>query len=645
LAVLGIAFTVQVYALWHEQEKNRVEQQQRLQIEMNQLRQQHEKDNFIWERKLESERSLLNNAKQREALRSSQLAEAKLVAEEANKAKSDFLAMITHEIRTPMTGIMGMLHLTAHTPLSEKQKEYIDTIQYAGEALLTLLNDVLDYSKLEKGAIVLESIPFTVRNLVQSIITLMSGRANEKSLKLITHIADKVPDVLEGDPNRIRQVLINLLSNAIKFTDRGNVTVDISCDKEDADGRIPLHFKVIDTGIGISKEAQEKLFGAYAQADASISRRFGGTGLGLNICRMLVQAMGGDVHVTSIPDHGSTFAFTIMLKASDQQAIHQYQVSGQETGPIPPLNVLVVDDNAVNLKVIAGLLEMDNHIVTTTESGTQAMNLVEMKDFDLIFMDIQMPDFDGLTVTKAIRRMSNPKKSKVTIYALTGMGREEDEAACRAAGMNGILIKPITVPSLKRILTTVSNAKTLKDIAASSKEDQMKLQDVVKKAQDVVEDVKKTYLDIKDQVRQGLASDEIPVLESGVLDEDNYPADLTKAEKNIVFNVHTLEELRQSLPEHSFTEIFDELDSKSLELVDAIELAWKDRDRDDIAEKAHNLRGMAGNFGLNMLSTIAERIERAVKAKDDEKLDASVNKLRAAFTRTVEVLHGWKNNV
>jgi signal transduction histidine kinase/DNA-binding NarL/FixJ family response regulator/HPt (histidine-containing phosphotransfer) domain-containing protein len=647
LLLLGAAFTVQVYAIWSEQEKIRVEQQQRLQVEMTQVRQQQEKDNYVWERKLESERSLLNSAKQREAQRSSQLAEAKLVAEEANKAKSDFLAMITHEIRTPMTGIMGMVHLMAHTELDDKQKEYIDTVQYAGEALLTLLNDVLDYSKLEKGAITLETIPFTIRNLVQSVITLMSGRANEKSLKLIIHVADNVPDVFEGDPNRIRQVLINLLSNAIKFTERGNVTVDVTCDKPDAAGRMPLHIKVIDTGIGISKEGQEKLFGAYAQADASISRRYGGTGLGLNICRMLVQAMGGDIEVESELDHGSTFYFTLMLRPSDQNAIHHYQVAGQDLGKIDPLHVLVVDDNAVNLKVIAGLLEMDKHIVTTTESGTEAINMVQARDFDLIFMDIQMPDFDGLTVTRAIRRMSNPKKSKVTIYALTGMGRDEDEAACRAAGMNGLLMKPITVPALKRVLINVAGAKQLQQHASprdnKEQEDQdMKLQDVVDKAKSVADDVKKTYQDIKEQVRMGLASDDIPLDESGVADEDNFPNDLSKADQNVVINFANLDELRNSLPAESFIDIYNDLDSKAIELVDAIEAAWKDRDIDDLSEKAHNLRGMAGNFGLHVLSKIAERIERAAKANEIDKVERAVAKIRPALTRTNEVMNHWR---
>jgi signal transduction histidine kinase/DNA-binding response OmpR family regulator/HPt (histidine-containing phosphotransfer) domain-containing protein len=653
LSLLGTAFTIQVYALWHEQEKLRSDQQQRLQIEMNQVRQQQDKDNYVWERKLESERSLLNSAKQREALRSSQLAEAKQQAEEANKAKSDFLAMITHEIRTPMTGIMGMVSLMAHTPLDEKQKEYIDTVQYAGEALLTLLNDVLDFSKMEKGAIALETIPFTIRNLVQSVITLMSGRANEKSLKLITHIADHVPDVFEGDPNRIRQVLINLLSNAIKFTERGNVTVSIASEKPDAAGRVPVHFKVVDTGIGISKEGQEKLFGAYAQADASISRRFGGTGLGLNICRMLVQAMGGDIEVESELDQGSTFYFTLMLTPSDQSAIHHYQVV-QDTGPIDPLHVLVVDDNAVNLKVIAGLLEMDKHIVTTTESGTEAINLVQARDFDLIFMDIQMPDFDGLTVTRAIRRMSNPKKSKVIVYALTGMGRDEDEAACRAAGMNGLLMKPITVPHLKRVLAQVAAAKKIKDgqmpvqttAESNQEEDDMKLKDVldktIDKAKAVTEDVKRTYDEIKEQVRIGLASDDIPVNESGILDEDNFPQDLTTTEKNVVINFANLNELRQSLPAESFMDIYSDLEGKSIELVEQIEAAWKDRDIDDISEKAHNLRGMAGNFGLHVLSKIAERAEKAARNNNKELVELAVVKLRPALNRTIDVLNDWK---
>lgn len=648
LSILGVALIIQIYMLWQEQEKVRYEQQQKLQMDMNHMRQQHEKENFMWERKLESERGLLNNAKQREALRSTQLAEAKGQAEAANKAKSDFLAMITHEIRTPMTGIMGMVHLTAQTNLDDKQREYIDTIQNAGETLLILLNDVLDYSKLEKGAIVVENIPFNLRMVVQSVVTLMSGRANEKSLRLITHVGDDVPDHLEGDPNRIRQILINLLSNAIKFTEQGSVTIEISREAVAADAPLPnsvaLKFKVIDTGIGISKEAQEKLFGAYNQADASIARRFGGTGLGLNICRMLVQAMGGDIFVQSAPAKGSTFWFNLLLleaSAESAASIAQHEVDDID---IPPLYVLVVDDNPVNLKVVAGLLELDNHRVKTVESGTQAMNAVENEYFDLIFMDIQMPGFDGLTITKGIRRMSDPRKAKVPIYALTGMGRDEDEEACQAAGMNGVLMKPIRVPAFKRILVNVSLAKNGQAPVGKTQEDPMKLKDAVQKAKDmtkdVVDDAKRTYESVKEQVRLGLASDHIPTEEVGIADADI--PELANGDRSVLLGLDTLEDLRLSLPIESFEDILLELDTKSEELVTGIVTGWKARDKDDVSEKAHNLRGMAGNFGLNLLSLVAERIERAVKINDEAIVSTEVNRILAVWSHTQTALKEWK---
>lgn len=650
LSLLGLALIIQIYTMWQEQEKVRHDQQQKLQNEMNHMRQQHEKENFMWERKLESERGLLNNAKQREALRSSQLAEAKAQAEAANKAKSDFLAMITHEIRTPMTGIMGMVHLTAQTHLDDKQREYMDTIQNAGETLLILLNDVLDYSKLEKGAIVVETIPFNLRMVVQSVVTLMSGRANEKSLRLITHVADDLPDHLEGDPNRLRQVLINLLSNAIKFTEHGSVTIEIERDTSIAvdaakPGSVALKFKVIDTGIGISKEAQEKLFGAYSQADASIARRFGGTGLGLNICRMLVQAMGGDIAVQSAPGKGSTFWFNLILQEATAESAATVAQHDIEVVDIPPLYVLVVDDNPVNLKVVAGMLELDHHRVKTVESGTQAMNAVENEYFDLIFMDIQMPGFDGLTITKAIRRMTDPRKSKVPIYALTGMGREEDEDACRAAGMNGILMKPIRVPAFKRILVNVSMNKTGQSSDVKNQEDPMKLKDAVQKAKDIAKDVvtdaKRTYEDVKEQVRLGLASDQISVTETGITDTADIP-ELANGDRSALLSLDTLNELKASLPAESFEEILVELETKSDELVTGILLGWKARDKDDIAEKAHNLRGMAGNFGLNLLSTVAERIERAVKIDQEDIVSAEVNRLTSVLTNTQTALKEWK---
>lgn len=649
LALLGIAMIIQIYVLWQAQEKVRQEQQQKLQIEMNTVRQQHEKENFMWERKLESERGLLNTAKQREALRSTQLAEAKAQAEAANKAKSDFLAMITHEIRTPMTGIMGMVHLTAQTSLDDKQREYIDTIQNAGETLLILLNDVLDYSKLEKGAIVVETIPFNLRMVVQSVVTLMSGRANEKSLRIITHIADDVPDHLEGDPNRMRQVLINLLSNAIKFTERGSVTVDITREDSKPEGEtdhgIALKFKIIDTGIGISKEGQEKLFGAYNQADASIARRFGGTGLGLNICRMLIQAMGGEIHVQSTPGQGSTFWFNLVLAESSAESAAFMAHQDVELIDIPPLTVLVVDDNPVNLKVVAGLLELDGHKVRTAESGTQAMQMVENGTFDLIFMDIQMPGFDGLTITKAIRKMSDRDKATVPIYALTGMGRDEDEQACQAAGMNGILMKPIRVPAFKRILVAVSQTKHKHAPAATAKphEDPMKLKDIADKAKEVVADAKRTYEDVKSQVRIGLASDQISPHETGIAPPVATQT-LSDSDRSALLSLATLEDLHKSLPAESFAEILAELEGKSDELVTGIELGWKARDKDDVAEKAHNLRGMAGNFGLNLLSLISERIERAVKTGQDDVVSAEVGRLTATLTHTKAALKDWKDS-
>ena len=554
--------------------------------------------------------------------------------------------MISHEIRTPMTGIMGMVHLTAHTHLDAKQQEYIETIQNACETLLTLLNDVLDYSKLEKGAIIVERISFGLRTMVQSVVTLMSGRANEKSLRLLIDIADDVPDDLVGDPNRIRQVLINLLSNAIKFTDKGQVTIQIAKEDNANPNAVTLKVKVIDTGIGISKEAQDKLFSAYNQADASIARRFGGTGLGLNICRMLVQAMGGDVYVQSTLGQGSIFWFTLVLS----EATHDMQNEGQidvETITIPPLNVLVVDDNPVNLKVIAGLLELDHHVVKTVESGAKALHEIEQRVFDLVFMDIQMPGFDGLTITRAIRKLNDVNRANMPIYALTGMGRDEDEQACRAAGMNGMLIKPIRVPAFKRILVDVSQAKYGAGTPPSGSrlsdkhEDAMNLKDLAGKAKNVVADVKKTYEVIKDQVRHGLASDQISHQESGVSHMDADPVH-SVGHTTSLLDIGMLDDLHASLPPDSFAEIFAELDTKADELVDGIHSGWQAHDKDDVAEKAHNLRGMAGNFGLSLLSLIAERIEKALKIGLDDVVSTEINRLQPTLTRTKVELESWK---
>ncbi len=408
------------------------------------------------QRKRESEKNMLQDLRQRDAVRAHELKVAKAEADHANKAKSDFLAMISHEIRTPMTGIMGMVQLTLESDLNNQQREYIETIKYSGETLLALLNDILDFSKIESGHMELEHVNFELRRLVQSVTMLMSGRANEQGIDLKIDIANDIEENVQGDPNRIRQILLNLLSNAIKFTKSGSVTIKI--EKETSDKELNTFlFSVIDTGIGISESAQEKLFGAYQQADETISRRYGGTGLGLNICKMLVEAMGGKIGVKSKQGSGSTFWFTLPLTVTNpEQATQRGEGEKSDTpSTLQPLKILSVDDNEINLKVLSGLLEKDGHSVTSASSGPEALELLSKDSFDLVLADMQMPQMDGPNLCREIRADKNSKISHLPVIAVTGNTLQKDVKRCRAAGMTGFLSKP---PSLEAIRSAVEKA-------------------------------------------------------------------------------------------------------------------------------------------------------------------------------------------
>lgn len=374
-------------------------------------------------------------------------------AEAANRAKSEFVANISHELRTPMNGILGMAELLLDTPLTEEQRQQLSVIYDSGKTLLLLINELLDVSKLEAGKIELELIPFDLSKVILEIVSLMQIKAQEKNLKLEAQLADDVPKYLIGDGNRLRQILLNLVSNALKFTGRGNVTLRVQLDERLAD-RARLYFAVIDTGIGIPKDKLEKLFGKFNQLDASTSRKYGGTGLGLFISRQLVELMGGRIGVDTQVGQGCTFWFklTLPLAAPPVETPSAPPIVAKPEENLQQSKILLVEDNRTNQMVARIMLSKLGCQVSIANHGQEAIDLLAIQPFDLVLMDIQMPIMDGYTATQRIRQREQPARTHVPIVAMTADAIADRLEKCLAAGMDDFLTKPITQHTLALML-------------------------------------------------------------------------------------------------------------------------------------------------------------------------------------------------
>ncbi|MEM6497240.1 MAG: response regulator, partial [Pseudomonadota bacterium] len=393
-----------------------------------------------------------------EKAREAALIEAKDKAEVAGRAKAAFLAMMSHEIRTPLNGVLGLLNLLQDTPLKERQREYVRTAHTSGNALLTIINDILDFSKLEAGQMTLEEGIFRVDELLSDVTKIVAPLAQQKGLSVQTSVGKSVPEACVGDAGRLRQVLLNLTSNAVKFTETGSVLINVDCGTRSSDGMAELAFNVVDTGIGIPDEKKELIFSEFTTLDPGANGQLGGTGLGLAISKAITKTMGGSIEFTSEFGRGSTFSFTVQLPIGDSSLIPRDDEPALPAEHLSDLRVLLTEDNMTNQLVFRTMIEAAGCKVDTASNGLEALASIERQSYDVVLMDVAMPEMDGLEATRRIRQMDTPV-CNIPIIALTAYALAEDQARCLAAGMDKVLTKPIVRRKLYAALAEIEVPK------------------------------------------------------------------------------------------------------------------------------------------------------------------------------------------
>ncbi|RCW27129.1 signal transduction histidine kinase [Ciceribacter lividus] len=500
-----------------------------------------------------------------------QLTEAYEAADAGNRAKSQFMATMGHEIRTPLNAILGMAELLEYSELPEDAVSSVKTIRSSGEALLEVINEILDYAKIEHGKLELEERAVDISALAETTANIIRGRAADHGNAVVLDIPDALDaHYVRTDPTRLRQVLLNLLSNAVKFTSKGTVTLRVR--EFYRTGKLMLRFEVEDTGIGIDEAGLAKLFQPFSQVDASISRRYGGTGLGLTICKQIVEKLGGELGMSSTVGVGSIFWFEIAVIAVDRDEVMRHGAAQDAAAGLPRKRILLVEDNRVNQQVARRFLERLGQNVTIANDGAEAVRLCENETFDLIFMDMQMPVMDGIEATRRITAGS--LNGRTPIVAMTANASDDDRRRCLEAGMMGFEAKPITMKRLRNVITRLSEA-TVEDNAKAEPYD--------------------TGL-------PDLEAVDIPVLAP-------LPIDGLDGERQ--------SELVEALGEDVFQELiasfFDDAASLVLELRQAI----REESPQDVDRVLHTIKGAAINVGLNDIAGKASALRKTEPNLDD----------------------------